>query len=169
MNTPIDIAIGVGSNIRPGAHVPAGIQALKTHFDDVAVSTLYRCAAVGFDGASFINLVVLARTAAPIQAVQDTLRTIEADNGRALRARDGSRTLDLDLLLYGDVVYDDGVIRVPREDITDYAFVLAPLAELWPQGVHPQRGISYAALWQAADAPDQLLTPISWADLADSD
>ena len=98
MNTPIDIAIGVGSNIRPGAHVPAGIQALKTHFDDVAVSTLYRCAAVGFDGAAFINLVVLARTAAPIQADPPSASRPASQmpaNAASAQPRNGSRPVQL--------------------------------------------------------------------------
>ncbi len=169
MTRVVDTAVGIGSNIAPGRYVPAAIQALRARFGTLEISTLYRCPAVGFDGADFINLVVMLSTDEPIEQVQAALRDIETANGRAQRARDGSRTLDLDLLLYGDTIHDDGTIRVPRADITDYAFVLAPLAELRPRGVHPGLGRTYAALWADDSAPCQPLIAIDWAELAGAD
>lgn len=62
-----------------------------------------------------------------------------------------SRTLDLDLLLYGDAVLPEPSIRVPREDIRKYAFVLGPLAELAPGLRHPLTGETMAELWAAFD------------------
>ncbi|MBH04415.1 MAG: 2-amino-4-hydroxy-6-hydroxymethyldihydropteridine diphosphokinase [Xanthomonadales bacterium] len=169
MTMGVDIAVGIGSNIDPSRYIPAALEALRARFGTLEVSTLYRCPAVGFDGADFINLVVMFSTGAPIEQVQTALRDIETENGRAQRARDGSRTLDLDLLLYGATIHDDGTIRVPRADIIDYAFVLAPLAELRPQGVHPSLGRTYAALWADENAPRQPLIAIDWAELTGAD
>ena len=72
-----------------------------------------------------------------------------------------SRTLDLDLLTYDDVVIDTPV-RLPREEILYNAFVLWPLAELVPEGIHPTTGKSYAQLWRAFDKQKQRLQPINF-------
>lgn len=156
-----EVVVGVGSNIEPERHVRAALGRLAERFGAIDVSPIYTCPAVGFSGADFVNLVVAFDTGESIGAVQAGLRAIEADGGRDLAVRDGSRTLDLDMLLFGDIVFDNGDIRVPRADILDYAFVLRPLAEIRPQARHPIDGRSYRELWAAFDRPGQPLTEIT--------
>lgn len=157
-----EVAVGVGSNIEPGRYVPATLERLRARFGVLDVSPIYSCPAVGFSGADFVNLVVAFQSAEPIEAVQAGLRAIEAAGGRNRAARgDGSRTMDLDMLLFGDRVLDNGDIRVPRADILEYAFVLRPLADIRPQARHPIDGRRYRELWEAFDQPGQPLTEIT--------
>lgn len=156
-----EVAVGIGSNIQPEQHVPVAIERLRARFGALDVSPIYTCPAVGFAGADFVNLVVVFDAAETIEAVQAGLREIEAAGGRDRGGRDGSRTIDLDMLLFGDRVFDNGDIRVPRADILDYAFVLRPLAEIRPEARHPVDGRSYRELWAVFDRPGQPLTEIT--------
>lgn len=156
-----EVFVGMGSNIEPAVHVPEGLAALEKTFGRLEISAIYRCPAVGFDGHEFVNLVVAFEVDSEIADVQWQLRSIEADCGRRQRVRDGSRTMDLDMLLFGETIFNNGDIRVPRADILEYAFVLRPLAEMRPQGKHPTSGRRYADLWASFDATDQPLTEIS--------
>jgi 2-amino-4-hydroxy-6-hydroxymethyldihydropteridine diphosphokinase len=156
-----EVAVGVGSNVEPRRHVRAALDLLAERFGALDVSPVYSCPAVGFAGADFVNLVVAFATDEAIEDVQAGLRAIESACGRDRASSNASRTLDLDMLLYGDWVFASGKIRVPRADILDYAFVLRPLAELRPTGVHPTQGRTYSELWAAFSKPGQPLTAIS--------
>lgn len=156
-----EVVVGIGSNIEPERHVREALAALAVRFGTLDISPAYACPAVGFSGADFVNLVVAFEADESIASVQAGLRDIEAACGRDRAARDGSRTMDLDMLLFGDAVFDDGDIRVPRADILDYAFVLRPLAEIRPASRHPTDGRAYRDLWAAFDKPGQPLTQIS--------
>lgn len=159
-----EVVVGVGSNIEPRRHVRAALEWLAERFGALDVSPIYTCPAVGFAGADFVNLVVAFTVDEPIESVQAGLREIEAAGGRHRAGRDGSRTLDLDMLLYGARVFDNGDIRVPRADILDYAFVLRPLAEIRPTSRHPTDGRTYRELWAVFDRPGQPLTELSLTD-----
>lgn len=149
--------VGVGSNIEPHRHIPQAIRLLRERFGDLVVSPAYECPAVGFDGADFLNLVVAFDTGADIPALLQALRCIESHCGRVRGARSASRTMDLDLLLYGDTVMDTAEVRLPRADILRYAFVLRPLAEIAPDTRHPADGRTFAELWAAFEASGQPL------------
>jgi 2-amino-4-hydroxy-6-hydroxymethyldihydropteridine diphosphokinase len=101
-----------------------------------------------------------------VKAVTKLLRQIELDNGRTRDSRKfAARTLDLDLILYGDLIVNDGRLQIPRDEIEHYAFVLEPLAEIAPDLKHPISGLSYAELWDKFDKTDlrqQRVKP-SWA------
>jgi 2-amino-4-hydroxy-6-hydroxymethyldihydropteridine diphosphokinase len=98
-------------------------------------------------GSNFYNVGVNARTKNNINEVVDILHDIENSLGRERSLpKFSSRIIDLDLVLYNDVIDED--LKVPRKDILKYAFVLAPLAELNPEDIHPQKGISYLNLWK---------------------
>ena len=142
------VYVGVGSNIRPERHVPQSLALLRAAFGDLRVSSVYECPPLGFDGDAFHNLVVSFETALGIEGLMARLRGIEEACGRRRGAWEPpSRTLDLDLLLYGDVVSAGNGIELPRRDVLAYAFVLAPLAEIAPAVRHPVAQRTFADLW----------------------
>ena len=147
-----EVFVGAGSNIEPRQHLGAGLRALAEHFVLLRLSPVYRNSAVGFEGEDFLNLVIAFETAAPVGEVAAVLAGIEAANGRTRgEAKFAPRSLDLDLLLYGDVAGMVDGIELPRDEITRYAFVLKPLADLVPDRAHPVLGRSYADLWEEFD------------------
>jgi 2-amino-4-hydroxy-6-hydroxymethyldihydropteridine diphosphokinase len=144
--------ISVGSNIDKENHIPSGLAALRLHFGELRVSSIYETDAVGFTGPVFHNLIVEFSSALSAKEVAKTLRQIELDHGRLRDAPKFSpRTLDLDLILYGDQVICDGRLRIPRDEIERYAFVLEPLAEIAADERHPVSGQSYGRLWAQFD------------------
>lgn len=160
----VAVYVGIGSNIDPHVHIPQALQLLEQQFGALQVSQAYECPAVGFEGDAFCNLVIgFASALAPLEVVY-ALRAIEQQCGRSRSEKMRSRTLDLDLLLYGEQILDDADLRVPRNDILRYAFVLKPLVELLPQGRHPVSGRRYADLWADFDASEQPLKAVSLSD-----
>ncbi len=142
------VYVSVGSNLDPGRNVASALDALRARFGPLAVSTVYRCPAEGFEGPDFHNLAVGFDSAEPPRRIAGVLRAIEDAHGRRRDVpRFASRTLDLDLLLYGEAVIEEPGLRLPREEILRYAFVLRPLAELAPELRHPTAGRTLAELW----------------------
>jgi len=144
--------ISIGSNIDKHIHIPSSIAALQKKFGEAILSSLYETEAVGFEGDDFHNLIVQFESALKAKAVAKMLRQIELDHGRTRDSRKyAARTLDLDLVLYGDMIISDGRLQIPRDEIERYAFVLEPLAEIAPDLLHPISRKSYAQLWQEYD------------------
>lgn len=109
--------------------------------DVVAVSSLWETAPVGgVPQGDYLNAVVLLDTVMGPRPLLDGFLHIEAEAGRERRVRWGPRTLDLDLLLYGDAVVSAPGLQVPHPRMTERRFVMAPLAEVWPDAVVPGRG-----------------------------
>jgi len=158
--------ISIGSNIDKDKHIPASLSALEQVFGELTISSIYETEAVGFTGDVFYNLVVGFDSDLEVKTVAKQLRQIELDNGRTRDSRKfAARTLDLDLILYGDLIINDGRLQIPRDEIEHYAFVLEPLAEIAPDLKHPISQRSYAELWEQFDKTDlkqKLVTPI-WA------
>ncbi len=144
--------LSIGSNIDRDRNVRSAAAELRVRWPSVVFSTVYETAAVGFAGEDFYNLVATFRADEPLDAVLATLREIEHAHGRRRGAsRFSARTLDLDLLLWGDAVLDGDPITLPRQEILKFDFVLRPLAELAPQGRHPERGETFRQLWADFD------------------
>ena len=147
--------ISVGSNIDKEINTPSSLAALTQRFGELRVSGTYEAKAMGFDGENFYNLVVGFSSDLPIKSVAKELKQIEKEHGRTHGCKKFSaRTLDLDLLLYGDMVVSDGRLQIPRDEITRYAFVLEPLAEIAPKLCHPVTGKKYTDLWMQYDKSD---------------
>ncbi|MEA2530479.1 MAG: 2-amino-4-hydroxy-6-hydroxymethyldihydropteridine diphosphokinase [Thermomicrobiales bacterium] len=103
-----------------------------------AISSIYETDPVGFaDQPAFLNSVARVQTDLSAPSVLDALLRIEANLGRTRSFRNAPRTLDLDLLLYDDLVVDDPELTLPHPRLHERAFVLVPLAELAPEVVHP--------------------------------
>jgi 2-amino-4-hydroxy-6-hydroxymethyldihydropteridine diphosphokinase len=153
--------LSLGSNIDRERNIRSALRHLAAEFGPLVVSRVYECEAVGFAGEPFYNLVVgIDSQRSPLDLAR-SMRAIEDAHGRT-RGGDkfAPRTLDIDLLTYGDAVLEDGPLRLPRDEILKYAFVLGPLAEVAGAERHPLDGRSYAEIWAAFDQAAQPLWPV---------
>ena len=116
---PVEVLLSLGSNIDPERYLRAAVDELRARFGEVELSPAYRTAAVGFDGAPFVNAAAALRTELPLQALEDWLHALEDRHGRDRSGpRLPNRTLDVDVVFYGDLVVRDGPrIRVPRPEL----------------------------------------------------
>ena len=164
------VFIGIGSNIDREHHVTQAICELKKKFSVLAVSPVYETESEGFSGENFYNLVIAIKTELTPAQLYRQLRMIEAQHGRERTSENQfiSRTLDLDQLLYDDLVMNDGRFSLPNADITEYAFVLKPLADIAGEVMHPALHISLAQLWQNFTKKDVNLHQVS-LDMSDSE
>lgn len=155
----VKIYLGLGSNIEPFKNIAAGLQSLINLFSNVEQSPTYLAPPFGFVGNDFHNLVVRAETELSIEQVVKALRQIEFDHGRPEQAmKFSSRSLDIDLLLYGDYVGKVGGYKIPRSDIDKFDFVLRPLQDIAGNECHPINGETFAELWaQMSDSIEQPL------------
>lgn len=144
------VYLSLGSNLEPHRHLRAALAELRGRFGAIEVSPAYRSAAVGFAGADFINLAVGLDTELEPEALNDWLHALEDRHGRRRDVpRFSDRTLDIDIVLYGDGVIDGpGHLQVPRAEL-QHAFVLRPLADIAPGARHPVSGRTVAELWAA--------------------
>jgi 2-amino-4-hydroxy-6-hydroxymethyldihydropteridine diphosphokinase len=144
--------ISIGSNIEKEKNILSALRALAMYFGGLVVSSTYETEAVGFTGDTFHNLIVGFDSDLDIKTIAEQLRQIELDHGRTRECKKfSSRTLDLDLILYGDMVITEGRLQIPRDEIERYAFVLEPLAEIAGDLRHPVSKISYRELWERFD------------------
>lgn len=144
------VYLGLGSNIERERYITAGLDALELLFGHLDISPVYDCPAVGFEGQPFLNLVVGVDTDLAVGELQQQLRHIEKEHGRPDNAtRFSPRQLDIDILTYDDLVGVVDGVELPRAEILENAFVLRPLADLVPAGVHPGAVKSFAELWSA--------------------
>ncbi|MEM7406619.1 MAG: 2-amino-4-hydroxy-6-hydroxymethyldihydropteridine diphosphokinase [Pseudomonadota bacterium] len=152
------VYVSVGSNLDREHSIHGGMRQLNARFGALVVSPVYESAAHGFSGPAFLNLVVGFDTALGVGAVDAALDEVERDCGRSQASRGfNSRTLDLDLLLHGDLVGNVDGVELPRDEIDRYAFVLRPLADVAGNQLHPVRFARYADLWDAFDQSAQPL------------
>jgi len=155
------VYLGLGSNVDPEENLRLGVNELRHRYGDLVISSTYQNAAVGFEGDDFWNLVVGFESDDGPASIHDEIEVIHGLAGRQRGAdRYSSRPLDIDLLLYGDLVVDEPPIRLPRSDVLAFSFVLRPLAELAPDLNHPGTGRTLAEHWQECDAAGHPLTRV---------
>ncbi|PSW15110.1 2-amino-4-hydroxy-6-hydroxymethyldihydropteridine diphosphokinase [Photobacterium sanctipauli] len=153
------VYISLGSNIEREYHIQAAVSELKQLGTDFQLSTIYEAEPVGFEGPNFYNCVVAMKTSLSLDNLQQALKQLELDYGRSPQAKKNqSRTLDLDILLFGDRVQALPP-SLPRADIYKFAFVLLPLMELCPDRVIPGDGRTVRQLWQSFER-SQALWPV---------
>ncbi len=132
--------IALGSNLGDrAAHFQAALRGLAgtPGVRLVTCSSLYETTAVGPEQPEYLNAVVGAQVELEPAVLLERLRELERSSGRERRERWGPRTLDLDLLLYGERVVDAPGLTVPHPELHRRRFVLEPLVEVAPWAVHP--------------------------------
>jgi 2-amino-4-hydroxy-6-hydroxymethyldihydropteridine diphosphokinase len=146
------VYVGAGSNVAPERNLARAVEELGREFPAARFSPWYRNRAVGFEGEDFINLVAGFDTALPVSAVLSRLHAIEMHCGRPRAApRWAPRSMDLDVLLYGDLVCDEPGLKLPRPDLLKRAYMLGPLAALAPDVIHPTARLTIGELWRRFD------------------
>ena len=157
------VYVSIGSNIEPARHIRLAIAALHEYYGKLDISSVYESEAVGFEGDNFLNLVVAYQTDQDVDKANQTLHEIEDRYGRERNGpRFSARSIDLDLLLYDDLVLQQDKLILPREEILQNAFVLWPLAEIAPDVIHPVEQVSMSQLWEQFDKEKQQLAPVEF-------
>ncbi len=159
--------LSLGSNVEPQDYLPRAVARLKDVGRVLAVSTAYRNPAVGpLPQPDYVNAAVLVETDLPAQILHERLHAIEGTLGRR-RSQDryAPRRIDIDLILLGTQVFDDGSLQLPSPMLLKWAFVAVPLAELAPSFRHPITGEKLSVIAERL-RPEACLTPL--ADLTAS-
>ena len=152
----VTVYVSLGSNVQRDRNIRLAVKEMRTAFGNLRLSPVYETASVGFDGSDFLNLVAGFETDNEVHEVVQELRVIEDRLGRdRSQPRFSPRPIDLDILTYDGLIIDEPGIQIPREEILQNAFVLKPLCDIAPEGVHPLVKQDYQALWlaMASDAP----------------
>lgn len=145
--------LSLGSNLEPEKHLNAAVKALRETFGEVVLSDWLRTAAVGFDGPDFVNGAAVIETGWDVYRLNEWLHALEDAHGRRRDVpRFSSRTLDIDIVFFDDLILDGpGNLRIPRPELK-HAFVLQPLAQIAPDFVNPETGKTLAAMWREFSA-----------------
>jgi 2-amino-4-hydroxy-6-hydroxymethyldihydropteridine diphosphokinase len=142
------VYVSIGSNIEREKNIRAGVQELREQFGDIVLSPVYESISVGFEGDNFYNLAAGFSTDLSVDKLNKALGAIEDRHGRDRSGpRFSSRTLDIDLLLYDDVISDAGCV-LPRPEIYKNAFVLKPLADIAGDIIDPLKTHNYHVIWE---------------------
>lgn len=159
------VLLSLGSNLQPRHHLGAAVRELREHFGGIAVSPAYLTDAVGFKGPAFLNNGVRLETNVELPALDVWLHALEDRHGRDRNGpRHSDRTLDIDVVFYGDRIVDGpGHLRIPRPELK-HAFVLKPLADIAPEFVDPLSGRTLLALWQAHPQHGQAFETVALID-----
>lgn len=164
----VEAYIGIGSNLgdrRDLCSRALGLLGMLPHSRLMAYSSAYETAPVGDVGGPFLNMVARVDTELPVGRLMSILQETERGLGRDIARRTGPRTMDLDLLLYGDQVIHDGELVVPHPRLHERRFVLTPLADVTRNLVHPVLGQTVSTLLAALRDPhdvrrlDEALVP----------
>lgn len=143
------VLLSLGSNLQPQHYLQQAVAVLRERFGDIQVSPAYRTPAVGFDGPDFLNNAVMLDTELPLIELDAWLHAVEDAHGRDRSGpRFSDRTLDIDVVYYGDLVVEGPKnLRIPRPELK-HAFVLKPLADIAPTFVDPVRKLTLAQMWR---------------------
>jgi 2-amino-4-hydroxy-6-hydroxymethyldihydropteridine diphosphokinase len=151
-----------GSNLDAQQNLVRAALALKARHPGARFSRCYRNQAVGFAGPDFINFVVELPVAGDPALLKGELECIETQCGRERDApKWAPRAMDLDILLFGELVQEVPGLQLPRPDLLRWAFMLGPLAELAPQLLHPVLQRTMHDLWRGFSRDADPLTPIA--------
>lgn len=156
-----DVYLSVGSNHNADANLPKGIDLLRERVTVVRASSVYESAAAdGVDAAPYLNAALVLQTDLPPEVLKSILIEVENACGRMRRDAQGNKskvvTLDFDIVLYGDAPttyqYGEKTYHLPHADISQYAHVAIPLAEVAPDAIHPMTQHTFAQMASQFDA-----------------
>lgn len=143
------VYVAAGSNVEPEKHLSVALRELAAVYGPLTLSPAYKNKAVGFEGADFINLVVGFATAQTVVEVRQQLQKIEAVCARPPdAAKWAPRTMDLDILLFGELVSNEPGFVIPRPDLVKRPYMLKPMADIAPEVRHPIVGKTMRELWE---------------------
>lgn len=156
-----EVYVAAGSNVDAERHLRLAAKEMRRIFPGIRFSSAYRNAAVGFEGEDFINFVAGFTTPLSVEEVIAELQRIEGLCGRTRDApKWAPRSMDLDILLYGDRVCDLPGLVLPRPDLVKRPYMLGPTAEIAPHVVHPTLGSTIEQLWEQFDRAAHPMTPV---------
>lgn len=156
------IFVGIGSNIDREKNIKSCITILKDIYGDILISPVYETEAMGFNGPNFYNLVSCFETKESVYDLKSVLNEIENSHGRhASETKFSSRTLDIDILYYDNLILSDDKIQIPRKEICEYDFVLKPLVDLVPDFIHPIQNISHLEIMNNIKVKKQIISTIN--------
>lgn len=159
------VYVSIGTNQRREASLRKALAALRARHGTLELSPVYEAQPVGFIGAPFLNLVARFETGEALDVLRDGLRGIETACGRVRRGkRFGPRPMDIDVLIYGDLL-DEAGSDVPRAEMLEQAYVLRPLSDLDPTARHPRLRETFAELRERLALDESGLSP--WAGSID--
>ncbi len=152
------VVLSLGSNIDRERNIQYAIDCLGEIWGQLDISPIYETSSVGFDGPAFFNLIVGIHTEQSLKDVIDHLKAIETKAGRVRGPKTfDSRVLDIDVVLYGDQNLRDQGINVPRDEIEKYAYVLKPLADIYPDLEYPLTGERIEDMWRSFEMKEQTI------------
>ena len=155
------IFVGIGSNIDREKNIKSCMSILKSIYGDIVISPVYETQSMGFNGPNFYNLVSCFETDENIYDLKSTLNEIENNHGRHFNeTKFSSRTVDIDILYYDDLVLSDDKIQIPRKEICEYDFVLKPLMDIVPDFIHPFHKISHKEIMNKIKIKKQIISII---------
>ena len=156
-----EVFVAAGSNIDPLRHLRAALAGLERSYAPLTISPAYQNEAVGFEGEDFVNLVVGFTTTDSLERVRTRLQEIETDCGRPRDApKWAPRSMDLDILLYGDDQRNEPGLIVPRPDLVKRPYMLKPMSDLAPNVMHPTQRRTMGELWAAFEGKDHTMTVV---------
>ncbi|TQV74868.1 2-amino-4-hydroxy-6-hydroxymethyldihydropteridine diphosphokinase [Aliikangiella marina] len=154
------VYLGVGSNIDADHHINIAKQAIQTYYPSSQFSRTFESEAVGFVGDNFLNLVAEIETSTPLEQLIEDIKHLEDQLGRVRGGEKfSSRTIDIDILLYGDLICEKPIV-LPRDEILENAYVLWPLSEMRPLLKVPGSNQTYSQKWQAFNKDSQKIVPL---------
>ena len=152
------VYLGLGSNCDAEAHIVAGIKALQEAFEQIRISPVYCSRAVGFEGSDFLNCAAVIDTDLALGELKQWLTDLEDAHGRdRSQPKFSDRTLDIDILLYDDLIGEHDGLELPRDEILKYAHVLKPLADIAPDLTHPETGMRFSEHWERFEGDRSLV------------
>lgn len=155
------VFVAAGSNVEAEKNLRLAAEELVKTFGQIEFSPAYRNVAAGFEGDDFINFVAAFDTELTVRAVVSELQRIEGMCGRERDApKWAPRSMDLDILLFGDMICEEPGLILPRPDLLRRAYMLGPMADIAGDVVHPLKKKTISELWGSFDRDAHPLTPI---------
>ena len=158
------VYVGIGTNVDKERNIRSCFSTLQQIFRNVVKSSVYQSAAVGFEGEDFYNMVVSLDTTLTPSNINHVFFEVEKKHGRK-RGKNQfvSRELDLDQLLYDDLIIDEDGLCLPHKDLSKYSHTLQPMAEIAGDLVHPVVGKCFSELWRQLPHPAPIIrVPFVW-------